>query len=163
MEDVDAGDGVEGNGDVEVEMAGFGVVDAETVKENEGLLEGGAAEGEIGLDAGGGARLQVEGCVLTEEIDDGVGDKWLVAGIDEVDGAVALGQWEGFERGGDGDALGDGGWFGLGLVGIRGGELCQGGVEAKKAEKAQDFPWNAHLAMIACDVEIAELVLSYCK
>ena len=45
VEDVDAGDGVEGDGDVEVEVAGFGVVDAEAVEEDEGLLEGGAAEG----------------------------------------------------------------------------------------------------------------------
>ena len=45
MEDVDAGDGVEGDGDVEVEVAGLGVVDAEAVEEDEGLLKGGAAEG----------------------------------------------------------------------------------------------------------------------
>ena len=59
MEDVDAGDGVEGDGDVEVEVAGFGVVDAEAVEEDEGLLEGGAAEGEVGLDAVWGAGLEV--------------------------------------------------------------------------------------------------------
>ncbi len=33
---------VERNGDVEVEMASFGVVDPESVEQNEGLLESGA-------------------------------------------------------------------------------------------------------------------------
>jgi hypothetical protein len=45
VEDIDTGDGVEGDGDVEVQVAGLGVVDAETVEEDEGLLERGAAEG----------------------------------------------------------------------------------------------------------------------
>ena len=114
MEDVDAGDGVEGDGDVEVEVAGLGVVDAETIEEDEGLLEGGAAEGQVGLDAIGGAGLQVEGGVLAEEVDDGVGDERLVAGVDEVDGAIAFGEGKGLEGGGDGDGLrgGDGFWRG---------------------------------------------------
>ena len=112
VEDVDAGDGVEGDGDVEVEMAGLGVVDAEAVEEDEGLLEGGAADGEVGLDAVGGAGLQVEGGVLAEEVDDGVGEERLVAGFDEVDGAVVFGEREGFEGGGDGDAFGRWGGFG---------------------------------------------------
>ena len=73
MQDVDAGDGVERDGNVEVEVAGFGVVDAEAVDEDEGLLEGGAADGEVGLDAFGGAGLHVEGGVGAEEIDGGVG------------------------------------------------------------------------------------------
>ncbi len=72
VEDVDAGDGVEGDGDVEVEVAGLGVVDAEAVEEDEGLLEGGAAEGEVGLNTVGGAGLEVEGGVLAEEVDYGV-------------------------------------------------------------------------------------------
>ena len=79
VEDVDAGDGVEGDGDVEVEVAGLGVVDAEAVEEDEGLLEGGAADGEVGLDAVGGAGLEVEGGVLAEVVDDGVGEQGLVA------------------------------------------------------------------------------------
>ncbi len=107
MEDVDAGDGVEGDGDVEVEVAGLGVVDAKAVEEDEGLLEGGAAEGEVGLDAVGGAGLEVEGGVLTEVVDYGVGDEGLIARGDEVDGAIAFGEGEGLEGGGDGDALGD--------------------------------------------------------
>jgi hypothetical protein len=77
-------------------MAGLGVVDAKAVEENEGLLEGGAAKGEVGLDAVGGASLEVEGGVLTEEIDYGVGDEGLVARTDEVDRAVAFGEGEGF-------------------------------------------------------------------
>jgi hypothetical protein len=64
VEDVDSGDGVKRDRDVEVEMAGLGVVDAEAVEEDEGLLEGGAAEGEIGLDSIGSAGLQVEGGIL---------------------------------------------------------------------------------------------------
>jgi hypothetical protein len=92
VEDVDAGNGVERDGDVEVKVAGLGVVDAEAVEEDEGLLEGGAAEGEVGLDAVGGAGLEVEGGVLAEVVDDGVGEEGLVAGGDEVDGAIALGE-----------------------------------------------------------------------
>ena len=118
MEDVDSGDGVEGDGDIEIQVAGLGVVDAEAVEEDEGLLEGGAAEGEVGLDAVGGAGLEVEGGVLAEEIDGGVRDEGLVARGDEVDGAVAFGEREGFESGGNGDALGHGGWFCLWLAGI---------------------------------------------
>ena len=105
MEDVDAGDGVEGDGDIQIQVAGLGVVDAEAVEEDEGLLEGGAAKGEVGLDAVDGASLEVEGGVLTEEIDYGVGDEGLIAWVDEVDGAVAFSERKGFERGGDGDAL----------------------------------------------------------
>ena len=104
MEDVDSGDGVEWDGDVEVEVAGLGVVDAEAVEQDEGLLEGGAAEGEVGLDAVAGAGLEVEGGVLAEEVDDAVGDEGLVARGEDVDGAVAFGEGEGLEGGGDGDA-----------------------------------------------------------
>jgi hypothetical protein len=113
VEDVDAGDGVERDGDVEVEVAGLGVVDAEAVEEDEGLLEGGAAEGEVGLDSVGGSGLQVERRVLAEEVDDGVGDERLVAWVDEVDGAVAFGEREGFDVSGDSDALGDRDWLRL--------------------------------------------------
>jgi hypothetical protein len=42
----------------------------------------------------------------------------LIAGGDEVDGAIAFGEGEGFDGGGDGDALGDGGGFWLRLSGI---------------------------------------------
>ena len=73
MEQVDAGDGVERDGDVEVEVAGLGIVDAEAVDEDEGLLEGSAADGEVGLNAFAGAGLQVEGRVGAEEVDGGVG------------------------------------------------------------------------------------------
>ena len=125
MEDVDAGDGVERDGDVEVEVAGFGVVDAEAVEEDEGLLEGGAAEGEVGLHAVGGAGLEVEGGVLTEVVDYGVGDQGLIARGDDVDGAIAFGEGEGFEGGGDGDALGDVAGFVAGGVVSAGGVCCE--------------------------------------
>jgi len=39
VQEVDAGDGVERDGNVEVQVAGFGIVDAEAVDQNEGLLE----------------------------------------------------------------------------------------------------------------------------
>jgi hypothetical protein len=136
VEDVDAGYGVEGDRDVKVEVAGFGVVDAEAVEEDEGLLEGGAAEGEVGLNAVWGAGLEVEGGVLAEEVDDGVCREGLVARGDEVDGAIAFGEWEGLEGGGDGDALGDGGGLGWGGV----GSACWGGwakavVRQRRQEK----------------------------
>jgi len=89
-------------------VAGFGVVNAEAVEEDEGLLKGGAAEGEIGLNAVGGASLEVEGGILAKVVDDGVCREGLVAWGDEIDRAVAFGEWEGLESGGDGDALGDG-------------------------------------------------------
>ena len=151
VEDVDAGDGVEGNGDVEVQVAGLGVVDAETVEEDEGLLEGGATEGEVGLDAVGCAGLEVERRILAEEIDDGVGDEGLVAWVDEVDGAIAFGERQGFERGGDGDVLTDRGEFRLGLGGGVGGSglLGGGGAEVEGAEKATGFQWGGHIVIIA--------------
>src|ERR1035441_1701705 len=48
VEEVDAGDGVERDGNVKVQVAGFGIVDAEAVDEDEGLLEGGAARSNEG-------------------------------------------------------------------------------------------------------------------
>ena len=69
MEDVDAGDGVERDGNIEVQVAGLGVVDTQTVEQDEGLLEGGTAKGEVGLYAVRGAGLEVEGGVLAEEVD----------------------------------------------------------------------------------------------
>ena len=80
VEDVDAGDGVERDGDVEVEVAGLGVVDAEAVEQDERLLEGGAADGEVGLHAVGGAGLEVEGGVEAEVVDDAVEEQRLVRG-----------------------------------------------------------------------------------
>jgi hypothetical protein len=136
VEDVDAGNGVEGDGDIQIQVTGFWVVDAEAVEEDERLLEGCAAEGEISLNAGGGAGLQVEGGVLTEEIDDGIGDEGLVARLDEVDGAIAFGEGQGFDVSGDGDALVDEGGFGL----RRGRDrsplrlLGEGGVQRKKTK-----------------------------
>ena len=123
-------------------MAGLWVVDAETVEEDEGLLEGGASEGEVGLDAVGGAGLEVEGGVLAEEVDDRVGDEGLFAGDDEVDGAVALGEGEGFEGSGDGDVWMRGVGFALDVVGSEErfcGGCGEGGDEAEEAKEAGDF------------------------
>jgi hypothetical protein len=122
VEDVDAGHGVEGNGDVEIEVAGLRVVDAEAVEKDEGLLEGGAAEGEVGLNAVGSAGLEIEGGVLAEVVDYGVGEERLVAGADEIDGAIAFSEGQRLEGGGDGDTFGEGGRFGLrwGRIGLLG-------------------------------------------
>ena len=73
VQHVDAGDGVERDGDVEIQVAGFGIVDAEAVDQDEGLLEGGAANGEVGLDAFAGAGLDVERGIGAEEVDGVVG------------------------------------------------------------------------------------------
>jgi hypothetical protein len=117
-------------------VTGLGVVDAEAVEEDEGLFEGRSAEREVGLHAVGGAGLQVERGVLTEEIDDGVGGERLLARFDEVDGAVAFGEGEGFEGGGDGDALGEGGGSSLRRSRVGGRRLLGGGgAEAEDAEE----------------------------
>jgi hypothetical protein len=106
--------------------------------------------------------LQVEGGVLAEEVDDGVCREGLVTGGDEVYGAVAFGEGEGFEGGGYGDALGDGGgfclWGGVGLLGPR-----EGGSKAEEGEKGGDFSLDCHLAMIARNGKDTELVLFRCK
>ena len=109
MEDFDAGEGVEGDGDVEVEVAGLGVVDAEAVEEDEGLFEGGAADGEVGLNAVGRAGLEVEGGVLAEIVGGVVEEEGLVARVESDDGAVGFGERDGWDGGGDGDGLLDGG------------------------------------------------------
>ena len=151
VEDVDSGDRVEGDGDVEIKVTRLGVVDTKAVEEDEGLLEGGATEGEVGLDAVGCAGLEVERRILAEEIDDGVGDEGVVARVDEVDGAIAFGERQGFERGGDGDVLTDRGEFRLGLGGGVGGSglLGGGGAEVEGAEKATGFQWGGHIVIIA--------------
>jgi hypothetical protein len=138
-------------------MAGLGVVDAKAVEENEGLLEGGAAKGEVGLDAVAGAGLEVEGGVLTEEVYDAVGLEGLVAWGDDVDGAVAFGEGEGFDGGGYGDALGCGGLRGEGRRGL----LCDGGAQAKQAEREMFLleALRKHVAIIRLKGRDGELVL----
>jgi hypothetical protein len=68
---------------------------------------------------------------------------------DEIDGAVAFGERERFEGGGDSDALGDGGGFCLWLTGLRGdllgllresGRAKADGTETEEAEKAGGLP-----------------------
>jgi hypothetical protein len=133
VEDFDAGEGVEGDGDVQVEVASLGVVDAEAVEEDEGLLEGGAADGEIGLDAGGGSGLEVEGGVLAEVFGDVVEEERLFARVEGDDGAVGLGEGNGWDGGGDGDGLLDG----LGL--LLGG--CEAGGECEEKGQAGSGHW----------------------
>ena len=59
MQDIDARDGVERHGDIKVQVAGLGVVDAQAVEQDQGLLEGGTTDGEVGLNAVRAACLQV--------------------------------------------------------------------------------------------------------
>src|ERR1039458_9795721 len=128
VEEVDAGDCVEGDGDVEVQVAGFGIVDAEAVDEDEGLLEGGAADGEVGLNAFAGAGLEVEGGVGAEEIDGAIGADGEIVGEDDLDRAVAFGERERLDGGGDLDAV-DFDEFGL----RRGGILLRWGRRLRGA------------------------------
>ena len=93
MKDIDTGDGVEWDGNVEVEVAGFWVVDSQTIDEDERLLEGSATNGEIGLNAFGGAGLHIERWIGAEEIDGRVGEGGRVARRDDLYGAVAFGEW----------------------------------------------------------------------
>ena len=92
MQDVDAGDGVERDGNVEVEVTGFGVVDAEAVDEDEGLLECGAADGEVGLDAFAGAGLQRRGMGRCAGGRRRSRCRWADRRDDDFDGAVAFGE-----------------------------------------------------------------------
>ena len=146
MEDVDAGDGVERDGNVEVEMAGLGIVDAEAVDEDEGLLESSAADGEVGLHAFGGAGLEVEGRVGAEEVDGAVGADGEIVGEYLEYGAIAFGQRERLDGGGDLDAVDFdefgrwcGGWLRGG--GWRAGCLgeCCGRAEEEQGEAGECF------------------------
>ena len=103
------------HGDVEVQMPGLGIVDAEAVQENERLLEGGAPNREVGLNTVGRARLEVERGVLPEVVGDVVEEERLLARVEGHDGAVGLG--ERYRR--------NGGCDGDGLVDLRGGEVAE--------------------------------------
>ena len=83
MEDVDSCDGVEGDRDVEVEVARLRIVDAKAVQQNERLLEGGAADGEVGLDAIAATGLEVKGGVHSEEVGGVVEEEWLRGGVED--------------------------------------------------------------------------------
>jgi hypothetical protein len=112
VEDFDAGDGVEGDRDVEVEVACLGVVDAEAVEEDERLLKGGAADREVGLHTVGGTGLEVEGGVLAEVVSEVVEEEGLFARVEGDDGAVGFGERDRWDGGSDRDGLLDG--LGLG-------------------------------------------------
>ncbi len=133
VKDFDAGDRVERDRDIEVEMTGLGVVDAEAIKQKQGLLEGGAANGKVGLDAAGGAGLEVERRIEAEVIDNAVEEQRLGARIEGLDGAVALGEGNGLDRGGDGDGLSDRSRYG-GL--LRVGDKAE---KAKGKAKRKEF------------------------
>jgi hypothetical protein len=109
------------------------------------------------LDAFAGAGLEVEGWVGAEEIDDAVGACGHLAGEDLFDGAVALGEGQGFDRGGDLDAVD----FdklsgqrlllrGTGLGGGAGGLLGEdrGGAEQEQGEAGE---WVLHGSFLLLD------------
>ena len=85
MEDVDARDRFHGDRQIEVEMSGFRVIDAQAVQEDEGLLEGGATQGEVRLDTVAAACLQVGGGIETDEIDQAVEEQRLFTRGEQID------------------------------------------------------------------------------
>ncbi len=103
--DFDAVDVFQGRGDIHVGVAGLGIVEAHAVEEDEGLAEAGAADGEIGLDAVGGALLKVERGIEAEQIGEAVEDEGLGSGGEDADGAIDLFERHGLERTGDDDGI----------------------------------------------------------
>ena len=103
---LDARDGVHRHRDIHVVVAGLDVVEAHAVEQHEGLLEVGAADGEVGLYAVGRAFLQVERWVEAQHVDDGVEEQRIVADGEHADGAVEFFERHGFEDAGDHHGLG---------------------------------------------------------
>jgi hypothetical protein len=93
-------------------VAGLRVVHAAAVEEDEGLGERGAADGEVALEAVGGALAEVEGGVELEEIREVVEQEALGEDGEGGDGAVGLFEGERLPGSGDDDGLLDGGWSG---------------------------------------------------
>jgi hypothetical protein len=85
----------------------LGVVDAQAVDQHEGLLEGGAAQGDVGLHAVAGAGLDVDRGVEAEVVLDAVKEQRGLPGVEHDDGAVVGGERHGLDGGGDIDALRD--------------------------------------------------------
>src|ERR1019366_9627732 len=73
FENLDGVHAFEGDGEVEVVVRGLAVVDAESVEQDERLLEAAAAEDEIGLRTAGPALLEEDRGVLAQEIERGFG------------------------------------------------------------------------------------------
>ena len=96
MQYIHARDGVQRHGNVQVQVAGFGIVHAQPVDQNQRLLEGGAADCEVGLHAFAGARLQVERWVGAQQIDHTIGPRQHLARLDHLHRAIALGQRQRF-------------------------------------------------------------------
>ena len=82
MQHVDWRDSVQRHGNIEVEMAGFGIVQAEPVDQNQRLLEGGAADCKVGLHTLAGARLQVERWVGAQQVHYAVGSRQRLPRLD---------------------------------------------------------------------------------
>ena len=91
----------EGHRDVHIVMAGLWVVQTHAVEQHEGLAEAGAADGEIRLDAVGGAFGEVERGVELDQIDERVEHQALAADRKHADGAVDLFERHGLEGPGD--------------------------------------------------------------
>jgi hypothetical protein len=110
LEDLDAGEGIDGDGYIHVEVGGLGAVDAESVPEDECLAEGSAADGDAALDGAGCAFAEVDGGVEVEEVGEGGCGCSEFAGGDDADGAFGL--FEGVFVVGAGYASdgGGGGW-----------------------------------------------------
>lgn len=81
LENLDRVHGFERDGQVEVVVRGLAVVDAESVEQDEGLLEAAAAQDEIGLAAAGATLLEEDGRVVAEKLERGFGGEfWPLRG-----------------------------------------------------------------------------------
>src|SRR5215510_6895420 len=86
-------------------MAALDVVEALAVEEDQGLAEAGSTNGEVSLDAVGGALSEVEGGVEFEGVDERVEDQTVGADGEHADGAVDFFEREGLEGAGDDDGF----------------------------------------------------------
>jgi hypothetical protein len=97
----DAFHGIERHGNVHVVVAGLDVVEPQAVEQDEGLFEGGSANGKVGLHAVGGARLEVERWIETENVGERVEHQIEFAHRQHEDGAVDLFERQRLKRAGD--------------------------------------------------------------
>lgn len=117
-------------------MAALRIIEAKTIDEDKGLLEGGATDGEVRLHAVAGSRLDIDGRVEPEVIGHFVEQQWLSAGIEDIDRAVVGGERHWLKRGGDIDAFGECRGRLLNLRRLL--HNLRGGIAGWKIEKAKE-------------------------
>jgi hypothetical protein len=92
VQHVHARDCVQWHGNVQVQVAGLGVVHAQSVDQNQRLLEGRPANREVGLHALARARLQVQRWVGAQQVHYTVRPHRRLARQDHLHRTIALGQ-----------------------------------------------------------------------